>query len=255
VTVCRSRPVDSVSDGQPEGRVRSARQLLTRSDALVRLARATRVIPGRLTRSRSIADYLAGSGSRLLQLGAEGPPLPGWLCVDHRPRHAGVVYVHGRRRLPFNDAVFDCIFSEHFLEHFTWVDGAQLLAECWRVLKPGGTLRITTPDLAIILSLYNGADDPDNARYIIWQTDQLGDAELHTPQFAINLAFYGYGHRFLYDGGAIELALGRAGFVDIERLQFGESREPQLSGIDSHSTFVTMVYEARRPRPGCKRGG
>lgn len=223
------------------------RQVLKRSDTLVRLVRVARPIQGRLTASRRISDYMASSGVRRLQLGAEGAPLPGWLCVDHRVDRRPLAYLDARKPFPFGDAVFDCIYSEHFLEHFTWADGARLLAECRRTLRPGGTLRVTTPDLAALIGLYGDADDPDKQRYVVWQTDKLDDAELRRPQFAINLAFYGYGHRFLYDGDALELALDRARFAEIERLRCGESREPHLRDIDSHTTFVTMVYEARRP--------
>jgi predicted SAM-dependent methyltransferase len=212
----------------------------------VRTVRVGRAVAGRSTRARHIREYLAQSGSPRLQLGAEGAPLPGWLCVDHRLKPRGVVYLDARRPLPFDDAVFDCIFSEHFIEHFTWDDGARLLAECRRVLRPGGTLRVATPDLGALAGLY-GADDPETERYVAWQTDKLGDAELHRPEFAINLAFYGYGHRFLYGGATLELALRRAGFAELERLRGGVSREPAMRNIDSHSTFVTMVYEARRP--------
>ncbi len=48
-------------------------------------------------------------------------------------------------RMPFRDAVFDCVFSFQVLEHVS--DPHTLLAECRRVLKPGGTLLISAPFL------------------------------------------------------------------------------------------------------------
>ena len=225
----------------------TVREFLKRSHALVTLVRLAWSIRSRLARPRRIRDYLATNAVRRLQLGAEGGPLPGWLCVDHRRRGGQVVYLDASRPFPFDDAVFDYIFSEHLIEHFSWGDGGHMLSECLRVLRPGGTLRITTPDLASVLSLYDGTDDPGKERYTAWQTDHLGDTDLRKPQFAINNAFYGYGHQFLYDGEILELALQKAGFAGIARRQCGESPDPYLHGLDSHMTFVTMAYETKRP--------
>ena len=59
-----------------------------------------------------------------------------------------------RKGIPFTDASADNIFSSHFLEHLSRSDGCQLLTECYRVLKPGGTLRVGVPDLEYALSVH-----------------------------------------------------------------------------------------------------
>jgi SAM-dependent methyltransferase len=46
--------------------------------------------------------------------------------------------------LPFPDASFDCLVSQHLIEHLD--DLGQALAEWRRVLKPGGSLAICTPN-------------------------------------------------------------------------------------------------------------
>lgn len=48
--------------------------------------------------------------------------------------------------LPFPDSSFDIATSVELLEHLTPDDGHNLLAEAKRVLEPGGTLYLTTPD-------------------------------------------------------------------------------------------------------------
>ena len=50
--------------------------------------------------------------------------------------------------LPFGDSAFDDVYSEHALEHLPPRDVVGFLAEAWRVLRAGGTLRLSTPDLA-----------------------------------------------------------------------------------------------------------
>jgi 2-polyprenyl-3-methyl-5-hydroxy-6-metoxy-1,4-benzoquinol methylase len=49
------------------------------------------------------------------------------------------------RGLPFASASFDVLLLSELLEHLP--EGGALLAECWRVARPGGYLVVTTPNL------------------------------------------------------------------------------------------------------------
>jgi len=44
--------------------------------------------------------------------------------------------------------------AEHFIEHISFADAVKFLAEVRRLLKPGGTLRLSTPDLAIYAAAF-----------------------------------------------------------------------------------------------------
>ncbi len=68
---------------------------------------------------------------------------------DHRFVHHDLAY-----SLPLNDGVVDHVYSSHFVEHLFHKDADHLIAEAYRVLKPGGTLRISVPDLEYAVSLY-----------------------------------------------------------------------------------------------------
>lgn len=48
--------------------------------------------------------------------------------------------------LPFPDDEFTFAFSEHFFEHLFLDEAGELMKECFRVLRPGGVLRIAVPD-------------------------------------------------------------------------------------------------------------
>src|ERR1700684_350724 len=96
-----------------------------------------------------------------LHLGAGAHHMKGWLNLDAElPR--GLPEMHGftqwiaPARIPAGDGEADYVYSEHFLEHLTLEDGEAVLAEAHRVLKPGGVLRVSTPDLARILKAYEG---------------------------------------------------------------------------------------------------
>ena len=56
--------------------------------------------------------------------------------------------------IPFPDGHFDAVYHSHVLEHIEPSQGETLVAECYRVLKPGGVLRIVVPDLERIAKLY-----------------------------------------------------------------------------------------------------
>ncbi len=51
----------------------------------------------------------------------------------------------GSRRLPYNDHAFDVVFLKHTLEHIHHPN--PVMGEIYRVLKPGGRVLITTPNV------------------------------------------------------------------------------------------------------------
>jgi len=53
--------------------------------------------------------------------------------------------------LPFGDATFDCVTMVETLEHIFDADRPRALAECRRVLKPGGRIVLSTPNHASVV--------------------------------------------------------------------------------------------------------
>jgi predicted SAM-dependent methyltransferase len=73
------------------------------------------------------------------------------------------------RGIPFENDSFDLVYHSHVLEHFSKHDGDKLVTECFRVLKPGGTIRIAIPDLARIAKQYlyfleKGISNPEDLK-------------------------------------------------------------------------------------------
>ena len=97
--------------------------------------------------------YLASHRPAKLHLGAGPNILAGWLNTDVEPKGIGVYYLDAGKPFPIQDQAFDYIFNEHLIEHFTYRDGLRVLQECYRVLKPGGAIRIATPDMDKIIGL------------------------------------------------------------------------------------------------------
>jgi predicted SAM-dependent methyltransferase len=87
------------------------------------------------------------------------------LCDAHgtRSSRGDVVVLDGRHAYLEHDATaefplasrsFDWIFCEHFIEHIEPYELGGLLAELRRLARPGGTIRLSTPDLALYMAGY-----------------------------------------------------------------------------------------------------
>lgn len=212
----------------------------------------------------AIEAYIASHALRKLHLGAGSAGAPGWLATDADPRAEGVVCLDAAAPFPIPDAAFDYVYSEHMIEHLSWDAGRDMLAECLRVMKPGATIRIATPDLAVLLGLYTAERGAAAERYLRRITDRAlpGIGKYHAA-FVINNAFRAWGHQFLYDGEVLAAALREAGFDGVRRCAYGQSADPNLRGIERHghnigdesiAIFETMVYEADRPAAGAHTG-
>ena len=225
--------------------------------AIVRSAHSTRIRrKGMGARRPIIAAYLAASGPKKLQLGAGGNALEGWLSSDVFPQPYEI-FVDVTRRLPFSDRSFSYVFSEHQIEHIFYPEGVFMLRECFRVLKPGGVLRIVTPDLERIVGLYAPEKSETQQRYIRFVTDSfIPETSDYGACFVVNCDVRNWDHKFIYDFATLAQEMHRAGFVDVTRHAAGESDDAALRGIEAHGAVIgneemnayeTMAVEARRP--------
>jgi len=91
--------------------------------------------------------------SRKLHIGGR-EKRPDWEILNITPGpnvdHVGDAVDLGR----FADCTFDAVYGSHVLEHFDYKDGLLAALKEWqRVLKPGGVLHLSVPDLDILAHL------------------------------------------------------------------------------------------------------
>jgi predicted SAM-dependent methyltransferase len=132
--------------------------------------------------------------------------------------------------IPLADGVADFVYSSHFLEHLFRKDGEHLLTESYRVLKPGGTVRVVVPDLTYALSLYAAGEK---------------DKMLSDNFFVEDDDSYYARHKYMYDFAMLADALTQAGFHDVRRCDFRKGRTPDLDSLDNRPD-ESLFIEATR---------
>lgn len=103
---------------------------------------------GAVDTARACLDIGGGSGMTARLVSGVGTRLVVCMDISHEMlRHSPVPAVQGDAlRLPFADASFDAIIAAAFLHHLPGRE-AEVLAECARVLQPGGVILGYDPSL------------------------------------------------------------------------------------------------------------
>jgi predicted SAM-dependent methyltransferase len=176
-----------------------------------------------------IRDYLESHSVRKLQLGAGGNDPTGWLNTDIAPTR-DEVYLDATKRFPFPDGSFHYVFSEHMISVVSWEGGIAMLKECYRVLAPGGKLRVVTPNLAKFVQLLTGNPDADAQRFIAAKLRLTGWPESPvTGAYIFNRQVREWGTQFLYDPATLRKSLELAGFKQITEYRVDEKTDPIFS--------------------------
>jgi predicted SAM-dependent methyltransferase len=102
-----------------------------------------------LIKERSLPE-----ATKYLNLGCGSRYHPDWINIDIASRGPAVIQHDLSRGIPLPDASCDVVYHAAVLEHLRRSDAETFLAECYRVLKPGGIVRVGVPDLEKICHLY-----------------------------------------------------------------------------------------------------
>ena len=210
---------------------------------------------------RAARRYLASHSSPRINLGCGSHILEGWFNTDffpkwYLPQYRGVAYQDVSRPFPFDSQTFDYVYSEHMIEHLPLETGLAMLEECHRVLKPGGKIRIATPDLDNLVGLCNEERSEEQEHYLHQSVDVYWPGcNEYSPAFVLNQFLRDWGHQFVYDAATLSASMEKVGFTEARRYAPGDSDDEQLRGIERHgeeigeelNRFETMVLEAIRP--------
>jgi ubiquinone/menaquinone biosynthesis C-methylase UbiE len=77
-----------------------------------------------------------------------------WLNFDYASSCPAVHAADLLSQLPLEKNSASLVYSSHFLEHIPRAQVTAFLSECWRILHPGGVLRLVVPDLENLCRTY-----------------------------------------------------------------------------------------------------
>jgi predicted SAM-dependent methyltransferase len=181
-----------------------------------------RVHPGWLAKRR----ILAARKGVLVNIGCGPFGRESWINFDLFNSPNVALRVDCRRRLPLADGSAHGIHVEHYFEHLEpTTERPRFLAECRRCLAPEGILRIIVPDMGKYIEAYI-APGWDVLNTIGCGGDVPQDA-FSTKMEALNHVFVQDGEHYGgFDAEYLRNTLSKAGFTDIEEVQWREGRFP-----------------------------
>jgi len=169
-----------------------------------------------------------------LNIGCGDVYFNGWINIDSVSSKADLTH-DVREPLPYDDNFVDFIYNEHFIEHLDINQGELFLKECYRVLKPGGVIRIATPNLRYLMFKY----------FFFWKNQdwikKYGFHHIQTKAEMINLCFSEWGHKYLYDKEELKRRLKAAGFINIRKKRIDISKYCELRNLETRKDSKLII--------------
>lgn len=133
--------------------------------------------------------------------------------------------------LPFPAEHADYIFSEHCVEHIGYFEALAFFKECFRVLRPGGVIRIAVPSIESVWR--HGT--PDYFRFAReWAPTEDARGAMHALLFE-------HGHRTAWTISLLMSSLYYAGFA-VEERRPCFSTHAALQGVEGHGKVIGDAF-------------
>ena len=158
-------------------------------------------------------------------------------------------HMDATRRWPLEDASCEVVYADNMIEHVPLDAGRAMLAEAFRCLRPGGVIRLVTPDLRKHVELYlAGREAVDGETGVFYRSMGL-TVEHPTDLVRVPIASFGHHTGYLYDAATLGDELQAAGFVDVRECSLTDSSHEALKGLDKRTGEggAQMAVEATRP--------
>lgn len=144
--------------------------------------------------------------------------------------------------LPYQSNAVDLIVAHHLIEHLKRGDGRSFLAECLRILRPRGVIRLSAPDPRLLFSLFDKRELIDTFKPVSIEVEKAED-----EADALWRILYA-GHETLYDAEGLAAAMRQTGFSEVAIMPFNSSRSVKIQSetIDSYPT-LSFYVEGEKP--------
>lgn len=153
------------------------------------------------------------------------------------------------RHIPLKDNTVDLIFSRATLEHLTYKELINHFLECHRLIKKGGYIRMSVPDMDIMINNYlNKEEDLEKAK----REDEISIDEMpcenHTDLFIQRILYHD--HYYLHNFDTLSRALKKTGFTNIKKVNPGQTSlsevEDELYNAEKGRNRWEILLEAQR---------
>ncbi|MDQ5975336.1 MAG: hypothetical protein QG661_2545 [Actinomycetota bacterium] len=187
---------------------------------------------------RRIAALVSSPRELWLDLGGGSAGSGGWLTVD-MTRECDIFW-DLRLGLPFPDGRVSRVYSSHFFEHLSFREGQAMLAECLRVLRPGGSFSICVPNAELYIDGYLGRRElPDE--WFGWEPAYNQTTRIDALNY---IAYMGGEHKYMFDQENLLHILRTSGFVDVAARSF----DPQVDMAErDHESIYAIAIRPDLP--------
>ena len=175
-----------------------------------------------------------------LHLGCGKRYIPGYVHID-AVDYPHIDHVASIDNLSFiSDLSIEVIYNCHVLEHFKRKEVERVLHEWFRVLKPGGVLRISVPDFAKLSEVYQ--------RY--GKLDMVIGALFGRGDYLYNI------HYNVFDFDSLSEALKKAGFNNMQRYDWRKTEHAEMDDYSQayiphmdkeNGTLISLNVECTKP--------
>jgi SAM-dependent methyltransferase len=161
-------------------------------------------------------------------------------------KHNQIFWADATKKIPEDNDSITAIYSSHMFEHLDKRGATEFLAECYRILKPNGILRIVIPDIEIAVSEYLNHKDADK---FIESTLMCVDAPRTFRERLKLLVVGNRHHQWMYDGKSLSKKLMASGFVDVSILPAGTTSILDYGTLDlSDKQDQSVFIEAKKTK-------
>lgn len=220
----------------------------------------------------------APNGELRLHLGCGPDIVPGWENLDKSPsvllakfprvRAAlfrariineqqaqgfpeGAIHVDLAKGIPYPDESARYAYTAHMIEHLSRWQGLRVMRECLRVLSPGGTVRVVTPNLRDLVDSYLNHDFPPQhqmetaADSFMSELQTFREIEGSRSRQLLWRLTSGVPHQWMYDQESLMSLLREAGFPDPVVRTYREGLVPDLDKLEHRPRSIFV--EATKP--------
>jgi SAM-dependent methyltransferase len=164
--------------------------------------------------------------------------VPGWINSDMKDGPGIDLSCDIRMGLPLEDGSMDYVVSIHALPEIAYPDLVPTLLELRRVIRPGGVLRLSLPDLERGFAAYQRNDHD----YFLIPDSEVANIG---SKLIVQLVWYGYS-RTLFTYDFIEEMLYKAHFSRVYRCSYRQTASQyaeivELDNREPESLFVEAI--------------